>query len=125
MKQAMILGLRSAIYPAPDLAAGKAWYSKVLDLAPYFDEPFYVGFQVGGFELGLIPDANPGQQGAQIHWGVPDIEAALSRLWDMGAKVHAAATDVGGGIKVASVLDPFGNVFALIENPQFDARAVR
>lgn len=51
----MFLGLRTAIYPAPDLAAAKAWYSKVLDLAPYFDEPFYVGFSVGGFELGLLP----------------------------------------------------------------------
>jgi hypothetical protein len=26
----MILGLRTAIYPTPDLAKGKAWYSQVL-----------------------------------------------------------------------------------------------
>lgn len=48
----MILGLRTAIYPTPDLAAGKKWYSEVLGLEPYFDQPFYVGFSVGGFELG-------------------------------------------------------------------------
>ena len=44
----MILGLRTAIYPIPDLAKGKAWYSQVLGCGPYFDEPFYVGFSVGG-----------------------------------------------------------------------------
>ena len=53
----MILGLRTAIYPVSDLAAAKAWYSQVLGHGPYFDEPFYVGFAAGGFELGLIPDA--------------------------------------------------------------------
>ena len=121
----MILGLRTAIYPTPDLAAGKAWYAAVLETAPYFDEVFYVGFNVGGFELGLIPDGAPGRDGTQIHWGVADIEAELSRIENLGAKVHEAVKEVGGGIKVASVLDPFGNVFALIENPQFDIQAAR
>ena len=51
----MILGLRTAIYPVNDLAKAKDWYSQVLKMEPYFDEPFYVGFQVGGFELGLLP----------------------------------------------------------------------
>jgi catechol 2,3-dioxygenase-like lactoylglutathione lyase family enzyme len=55
----MVLGLRTAIYPVPDLAAGKAWYSRVLGREPYFDQPFYVGYAVGGFELGLIPDGKP------------------------------------------------------------------
>ena len=49
------LGLRTAKYSAPDLAAAKAWYSRVLESTPYFDEPFYVGFNVGGFELGITP----------------------------------------------------------------------
>src|SRR5882672_3751424 len=56
----MIQGLRTAIYPTPDLARGKDWYRQVLDHEPYFDEPFYVGFSVGGFELGLVPDGQPG-----------------------------------------------------------------
>ena len=47
----MIQGLRTAIYPTPDLARGKEWYRRVLGRDPYFDEPFYVGFSVGGFEL--------------------------------------------------------------------------
>jgi hypothetical protein len=52
----MILGLRTAIYPAPELARAKAWYAQPLDRAPYFDEPSYVGFEGGGFELGLLFD---------------------------------------------------------------------
>jgi predicted enzyme related to lactoylglutathione lyase len=121
----MIQGLRTACYPAPDLALGKAWYTKVLGVAPYFDEPFYVGFSVGGFELGLIPDGEPGASGVQVLWGVPDVAVELKRLTDMGAPVHEPVTEVGGGIKVASVRDPFGNRFGIIENPHFKVEDVR
>jgi len=121
----MILGLRTVGYAAPDLAAAKAWYSQVLGQAPYFDEPFYVGFNVGGFELGLIPDAEPGTAGPRALWGVADAEAALARLLELGASPLEPVTDVGDGIKVASVVDPFGNSFGIIENPHFDASAVR
>lgn len=121
----MILGLRTAIYPAPDLEAGKRFYSAALGVEPYFDEPYYVGYSVGGFELGLIPDGEPGAAGTHIHWGVADIAAELARLLALGAPLQQAVTDVGGGIRVASVRDPFGNVLALIENPHFDPAAVR
>lgn len=121
----MIQGLRTVIYPVPDIAAGKAWYSLVLGQPPYFDQPYYVGFAVGGFELGLVPDGTPSADGAQAYWGVPDAEAALARLKALGATEHAPVTDVGGGIKVAAVDDPFGNVFRIIENPHFDLSAVR
>src|SRR5438552_13535748 len=112
----MILGLRTVIYPTPDLAKGKAWYSQVLGHDPYFDEPFYVGYSVGGFELGLIPDGVPGPQGALAYWGVPDADAEITRLKEMKAQVHEHVKDVGGGIKAASVVDPFGNLFVIIEN---------
>ena len=121
----MILGLRTAIYPAPDLGAAKDWYSEVLGQAPYFDEPFYVGFSVGGFELGLLPDAKPDVAGAQPLWGVVNIESAYARLLELGASMLEPVTEVGGGIKVAAVKDPFGNRFGIIENPHFDASAVR
>lgn len=121
----MILGLRTVIYPAPDLAAAKNWYARVLEAQPYFDEPFYVGFNVGGFELGLLPDATPGTAGAQPLWGVASIATAHARLLELGARALDPITDVGGGIRVASVLDPFGNRLGLIENPNFDHTAVR
>jgi predicted enzyme related to lactoylglutathione lyase len=121
----VVLGLRTAIYPAPDLAAAKRWYADLLGVAPYFDEPFYVGFSVGGFELGLLPDGVPGTAGPQPLWGVFNIEAAHSRLMELGATPLDPITEVGGGIKVAAVIDPFGNRFGVIENPHFEASAVR
>lgn len=121
----MIQGLRTAIYPVTDLAAGKAFYTQVVGHGPYFDEPFYVGFSVGGFELGLVPDGTPGQTGVRAYWGAADAAAELARLTGLGAAVHEQLTDVGGGIKVAAVRDPFGNVFGIIENPHFDPKNVR
>lgn len=121
----MILGLRTAIYPVTDLAVGKAFYSAVLGVEPYFDEPFYVGYSVGGFELGLLPDEKPHADGCEALWGVADADAAYARLLALGATPLVAVKDVGGGIRVADVLDPFGNRFSIIENPHFDAKAVR
>lgn len=121
----MILGLRTAIYPVQDLVGAKAWYSRVLGLEPYFDQPFYVGFSVGGFELGLVPDGESGVSGPQPLWGVNHIEKAFDELIELGATQLEPVTAVGEGIKVAAVRDPFGNRLGLIENPYFDAGAVR
>lgn len=121
----MILGLRTAIYPTPDLARGKAWYTKVLGIEPYFDQSFYVGFSVGGFELGLIPDGQPGVNGVQAYWGVSNADEELVRLVTLGAVIHEPVKDVGEGIKVASVLDPFGNLFSIIENPLFKVSEIK
>jgi predicted enzyme related to lactoylglutathione lyase len=119
-------GLRTALYPAPDLARAKAWYTEAFEVAPYFDEPFYVGFNIGGFELGLVPDAPLSKPtgGVVAMWGVDDVAAECARLHSLGATVHEEPKDVGGGITVASVLDPFGNVIGLIRNPQFDPKSV-
>ena len=121
----MILGLRTVGYHVSDLAAAKAWYASVVGHAPYFDEPFYVGFEVGGFELGLIPDGTPGPGGCVAFWGVADIEAEVKRITALGAGVREPVQDVGGGIKVATLTDPFGNSFGLIENPHFSRDKVR
>jgi predicted enzyme related to lactoylglutathione lyase len=120
----MIRGMRTVKYPTPDLAKGKAWYSQVLETEPYFDEPFYVGYNIGGFELGLVPDDTPGANGVVAYWGVDDCAAALQRLVLMGAPVREPVQDVGGGIKVAAVADPFGNTFGIIENPHFNLTEV-
>ena len=122
----MILGLRTVIYPAVDLDEAKAWYARALGVRPYFDEPFYVGFNVGGFELGLVPDGDPGPAGGLTYWGVPDVAAEVARLVaDLGATVAEPVADVGGGIRVAAVLDPSGNRLGLIENPHFRLDEVR
>ena len=120
------LGLRTACYIVSDLEKAKAWYSDVLGFGPYFDEPFYVGFNVGGYELGLMPAEEinqPGPGGALIYWGVPEMEAAFQHLKEKGAREREAAQDVGSGIKVATFFDPFGNIFGIIENPHFTLEA--
>src|SRR5437763_15776067 len=115
------LGLRTVIYHVPDLAPGKAWYSKILGIEPYFDQPFYVGFNVDGYELGLDPDpsSSAGAGGVVVYCGVSDADAALKRLLSLGATERTNAQGLGEGIRVATVLDAFGNVFGLIANPHF------
>jgi len=116
------LGLRTAKYSARDLAAAKKWYAEVLGGPPYFDEPFYVGFNVGGFELGITPDEDAGPKRAEAgiaYWGVTDADAAFARLVGLGATPHEPIQDVGEGIRIGSVHDPFGNVLGVIENAGF------
>ena len=120
----MILGLRTAIYPVNDLVKAKDWYSQVLGIKPYFDQAFYVGFLVGGFELGLLPQGKSATSGPQPLWGVANIEDAFQRLLDLGAESLESVTDVGEGIKVAAVKDPFGNRFGIIQNPNFNPKEV-
>lgn len=119
----MFLGLRTVIVPAPDLDAAKAWYAEVLGVAPYFDEPFYVGFSVAGYELGLDPDAALAT-GPVSYWGVPDCDAAFRDLVGAGASPAAPVREVGDGIRVASVLDPAQNTIGIIENPHFSPAAI-
>jgi catechol 2,3-dioxygenase-like lactoylglutathione lyase family enzyme len=122
----MFQGMRTVGYYVPDVAAAKDWYTRVLGFPPYFDQPFYVGFSVGGFELGLMPDADrAGQGGTVAYWGVPNVPAALERLISLGATAFEDAEDVGEGIKVGAVLDPFGNILGVIENPHFKLSDVR
>lgn len=117
----MFLGLRTVIYHAPDLAVAKAWYTAAFGVPPYFDEPFYVGFSIGGYELGLHPGAQSLTVGnnAVAYWGVEDIEQAYRHMLEHGAEARDAIADVGGDIKVGTVADPFGNVIGLIYNPHF------
>lgn len=124
---APILGLRSCIYRVGDrLGEAKVWYITVLGVPPYFDEPFYVGFNVGGYELGLHPEP-PGDNAAavavNIYWGVANAESAFALLLAQGASAFEEVKDVGGGIKVGLVRDPFGNLFGVIENPHFQLPA--
>jgi predicted enzyme related to lactoylglutathione lyase len=120
----MFQGLRTAIYHVPDLEQAKAWYSKAFATEPYFDEPFYVGFSIGGYELGLDPNMTGVTLGSNVvaYWGVPNIDDGVAHMVNAGAQVRNAPTDVGEGIKVATVADPFGNVIGLIENPHFAGR---
>ena len=117
----MIKGLATVIYHVRDLDRAKAWYAVAFQQAPYFDQPFYVGFNVAGYELGLQPsEASANKTEAVVaYWGVEDANASLAYLLERGATLNEAVQDVGENIKVATVKDPFGNVFGIIENPHF------
>ena len=118
----MIKGLATVIYHVRDIDRAKAWYAAAFQQAPYFDQPFYVGFNIGGYELGLDPNPEgtpPGPGGAVAYWRVDRIDDAIRQFVAAGGTLLRAAEDVGEGIKVASVGDPFGNVIGLIENPHF------
>jgi catechol 2,3-dioxygenase-like lactoylglutathione lyase family enzyme len=117
-RTAVFLGLRTVVYPAPDLAASKSWWAAVLGIEPYFDQPFYVGFNPGGYELGLAPDADPAG-GPHTYWGVRNIDLAGERLIAMGAVVVEPVLDVGEGIKLGTFRSPAGDLVGLIENPVF------
>jgi len=115
-------GLRTLIFDVSDLAGAKAFYAAVLGKPPYFDQPFYVGFDVAGYELGLRPaegDRRPGAGGGTTYLGVGDVDGELARIVALGAKVREAPADVGDGIRVATLVDPFGNALGLIKNPHF------
>jgi lactoylglutathione lyase len=114
-------GLRTVIYYVPDLKAAKEWYAKAFDTEPYFDEPYYTGFEIGGYELGLHPATKDLQTGNNIavYWGVENMEAAHAELIRQGATEYEKPTEVGEGIIVAAVKDPWGNIIGLIYNPHF------
>lgn len=116
----MLKGLETAIYHVDDVKAAGAWYAKVLGLTPNHDTEHYVGFTVGGDELGLHPvgegPGRPGIDGQTAYWSVDDVDAAVAHFVEHGAKAQGVQ-DVGGGILVATVVDPFGNAFGLIQNP--------
>ena len=112
----MFLYLRTIIYAAPDLAATKAWYAETFGIQPYFDERFYVGFSINGFELGLDPNQKPsGATGPVVYWKVADIQTAHAHLLSKGAAQLTGIQEVGGGIQVATVIDPFGNQVGIIQ----------
>ncbi len=122
MGESDVLGLRTVVYKVDDLEKAIDWYSKAFGTEPYFEEAFYVGFNIGGYELGLLPEekAKAGKgDGAIAYWGVNNINSVFNAMVNLGAKVHEEPTNVGGELMVASLIDPWGNLIGLIYNPAF------
>ena len=108
--------LRTVIYHVNDLQNAKAWYTQLTGIKPYFEEVFYVGFNINGCELGLDPDATKIIQGnnAVAYWSVDNIRVAVEKAESIGASVVSGIQNVGGTIEVAIIKDPFGNHVGLI-----------
>ncbi|MES2566298.1 MAG: VOC family protein [Bacteroidota bacterium] len=122
MESKNILGLRTTIYKVGNIDNAKEWYSKAFDTKPYFDEPFYVGFNIEGYELGLQPEEQINlEKGESVlsYWGVKNVDEAFNHLLQLGATEHEKPQNVGGEIIVASVKDPWENIIGFIYNPDF------
>ncbi len=114
-------GLRTVVYMVDDLKKATQWYTDVLGIKPYFDTDFYVGFNVGGYELGLHPQKEPMDKTANVYsyWAVDNVADMYQHLLAKGATELENPTDVGDGIILAAVKDPWGNAFGVIDNPHF------
>ena len=110
-------GIKTVLHPVSDVAKAKDVYAALLGIAPQTDSAYYVGFDVAGQHIGLVPGGGPqGMTSPVAYWHVPDIEAKLAEVTAAGATVQEAAHDVGGGRLVATVTDPDGNVLGLLQD---------
>jgi predicted enzyme related to lactoylglutathione lyase len=112
-----VQGIKTVLHPVSDVEKAKAVYTALLGVAPQTDSPYYVGFDVAGQHIGLLPGGGPqGLTSPVAYWHVDDIEAKLADLTTAGATVKDPANDVGGGRTVASVIDRDGNILGLIQD---------
>ena len=110
-------GIKTVLHPVSDLAMAKEIYAALLGVPPQTESSYYVGFEAGGQQIGLVPGGGPqGMTSPVAYWHVPDIEAKLAEVTAAGGTVKEAAHDVGGGRLVATVTDPDGNVLGLLED---------
>ena len=117
MTDSPTLGIKTVLHPVADLSTAKAVYSALLGVPPQTDGPFYVGFDVEGQHIGLVPaGGSQGMTSPVAFWHVPDIQATLAAVTAAGATVKEPAHDVGGGRLVATVTDPDRNVLGLLQD---------
>ncbi len=110
-------GIKTVLHPVSDLAKAKEVYTALLGVAPTADAPYYVGYDVEGQHIGLVPGgAGQGMTGPVAYWHVADIEAKLAEVAAAGATVNEAARDVGGGRLVVTFTDPDGNVLGVLQD---------
>jgi predicted enzyme related to lactoylglutathione lyase len=111
-------GIKIVLHPVTDLAKAKDVYAALLGLPPQADSNYYVGFDVAGQHIGLVPGGGPQAMTSPVaYWDVADIEAKLAEVTAAGAILKEAAHDVGGGRLVATFTDPDGNVLGLVQDP--------
>ena len=111
-------GIKTVLHPVTDLGAAKAVYTALLGVEPMADAEYYVGYETGGQQIGLVPGgANQGMTGPVTYWHVADIEAKLAEVTQAGGAVKESPRDVGGGRLVATFTDPDGNVLGLLQDP--------
>jgi predicted enzyme related to lactoylglutathione lyase len=110
-------GIKTVLHPVSDLAKAKPVYTALLGTPPAHEADYYVGYDVAGQHIGLVPGgADQGMTGPVAYWHVPDIEARLAEVTAAGGTVKDAVRNVGGGRRVATFTDPDGNVLGLAQD---------
>jgi predicted enzyme related to lactoylglutathione lyase len=117
MSDISVEGIKTVLHPVSDLAAAKAVYTALLGTEPMADSPYYVGYEVAGQQIGLVPKGGPQDMASPVaYWHVADIEGKLAAVTAAGASVKDSPRDVGGGRLVATFVDVDGNVLGLIQD---------
>jgi len=110
-------GIKTVLHPVSDLEKAKAVYAALLGIPPQHDSSYYVGFDVEGQHIGLVPSGGQQEMTSPVaYWQVPDIEAKLAEVTAAGATVKESPRNVGGSRLVATVTDPDGNVLGLVQD---------
>jgi predicted enzyme related to lactoylglutathione lyase len=106
-----------------DLDRLLAFYTRLLGAEEVMRFPedgpvFYVGLMLGDSELGLSSDSSvvPGEPGRMLlSIDVPDVDALLPRVEELGGTAGSGANDMPWGQRVAHIKDPDGNVVNLTQ----------
>jgi predicted enzyme related to lactoylglutathione lyase len=115
MTDVSIEGIKTVLHPVSDLEKSKVMYAALLGIQPQADSPYYVGFEVAGQQIGLVPSSD--MTSPVAYWHVSDIEAKLAEVTAAGGARKESPRDVGNGRLVATFTDPDGNVLGLIQDP--------
>ncbi len=102
--------IRSLVIPVSDLDATKRLYTTLLG-EPHTDTPYYVGYNVDGFEVALAPGDVSG--GPVAYADVEDLEAVRDTLLAAGATERDAVRQVGPGSRICVIADADGNPIGL------------
>lgn len=112
-------GIKIVLHPVSDLGRAKALYTALVGIEPQADAPYYVGYDVAGQDIGLVPrDGAQGMTSPVAYWRVDDVEEKLAEVTGAGATVKEPPHEVGRGRIVATVIDPDGNVLGLVQDPR-------
>jgi predicted enzyme related to lactoylglutathione lyase len=128
----ILRGLATVNFYADDIQAAKKWYSELLGIEPYFarpdpEHPAYIEFRIGDYqhELGIIDSkyapksATVGPGGEIVYCHVDDVKSTFEKLLAMGAKEYEPIINRGEDFITASVVDPFGNILGIMNNPHY------
>lgn len=106
-----------------DQARSRAFYAEILQASPTLDVPGMTQFDLGGAQLGLMPEAGierllpvrPSTSQvprAELYLPVEDVEAAYRRAVGAGATALSEPAARDWGDVAAYVADPDGHVVA-------------